>query len=102
MYVKIYLKNMASKSVFIFTCSFILPLLFIPVFSTDCVWPEEKCVGNDKYQCNDLGFWEYIEACPPGTICKKQTLSSIYVINANARCRELSFSVCHIKYIFII
>ena len=71
---------MSSKSVFIFTWLFVLFFLFVPVLSQECVWPEQKCVGNDKYQCNMFGEWEYFSTCPPGTICTKQSPTSDYVV----------------------
>ena len=71
---------MTSKLFFISTWLFVLFFLFASVLSVDCIWPEQKCVGNDKYQCNDLGSWEYFSTCPSGTICIMQTSTSIYAV----------------------
>jgi hypothetical protein len=71
---------MSSKSVFISILMFILFFLFVPVLSQECVWPEQKCVGNDKYQCNMFGEWEYFSMCPSGTVCTMQFPTSIYTV----------------------
>jgi len=55
-------------------------LIILTSVSAQCTPQEQKCYGNDIWQCNDLGEWINVDTCPPGEICKSQTPTSNNVV----------------------